>query len=291
MMINKLFKIPYVTIAHGIDVWNLKGLKLKGLANSFKILSVSNYTKQRILQQLTNYPEKNIFILPDTFAPERFKPAPKPEYLMKRWNIKNGDRVILTIARLSKSEQYKGYDKVLLALSQLLNPSTSTLTSTSTFPSQLPNFKYIIGGCGDDMPRIKSLIRKLNLEEYVILPGFIPDEELIDYYNLCDVFVMPSKKEGFGIVFLEALACGKPVICGNKDGSVDAVLGGEVGTLVDPDNIDKIASAIINVLKGDADKRLLNEKYLRKRVIEAYGFDKFKERVRLLMEKGQENEL
>jgi glycosyltransferase involved in cell wall biosynthesis len=94
---------------------------------------------------------------------------------------------------------------------------------------------------------------------------------------------MPSKGEGFGIVFLEALACGKPVIAGNKDGSRDALLDGELGILVDPDNIDEIAETIVKVLKKDVPEKLLDGKYLRKRVLEVYGFDKFKERVRDLL--------
>jgi len=124
---------------------------------------------------------------------------------------------------------------------------------------EIPNAKYILGGSGDDVGRIKNLIRDNNLHEKVILTGFIPDEEIVDYYNLCDVFVMASRKEGFGIVFIEALACSKPVIAGNKDGSVDALLNGELGVSVDPDNIEEISRAIIKVLKGEADKRLLME--------------------------------
>lgn len=273
MIINRIFKIPYFTIAYGIDVWNLNGLKLCGLANSSKILSVSNYTKQRILRQLINYPEKDIFILPTTFDLEKFKPGPKPEYLMKKLNIKDDEKVILTIARLSKSEKYKGYDKVIITMNDIVK--------------EIPNVKYIVGGSGDDFERIKDLIRNYHLEGKVILTGFIPDEEIVDYYNLCDVFVMPSKGEGFGIVFLEALACGKPVICGNKDGSVDAVLNGEIGILINPDNVDEIAQAIVKVLKGNVEKKFLDGEYLRKRIIEAYGFDKFKERVKEVIERAR----
>jgi len=271
MIINRIFKIPYFTIAHGIDVWNLNGLKFCGLANSSKILSVSNYTKQRILRQLINYPEKDIFILPNTFDSERFKPGPKPDYLMKRWDIKDDEKVILTIARLLKSEKYKGYDKVIITMNDIVK--------------EIPNVKYIVGGSGDDVERIKDLIKNYHWEGKVILTGFIPDEEIVDYYNLCDVFVMPSKKEGFGIVFLEALACGKPVIAGNKDGSIDAVLGGDVGILIDPDNLSAIKQAIINVLKRNCEPRLLDKGYLRKRILNEFGFQKFKERLTTVLSK------
>lgn len=95
---------------------------------------------------------------------------------------------------------------------------------------------------------------------------------------------MPSKFESFGFVFLEALACGKPVICGDKDGSVDALLDGELGILVNPDNIDQIAEAIIRVLSRKVPERLLDGNYLRERVIEEYGVERLKERVEQIIE-------
>ena len=143
----------------------------------------------------------------------------------------------------------------------------------------------LVGGSGDDVERIKDLIRNYHLEGKVILAGYIPDEKVVDYYNLCDVFVMPSKGEGFGIVFLEALACGKPVIAGNKDGSIDAVLGGDVGILIDPDNLSAIKQAIINVLKRNCEPRLLDKGYLRKRILNEFGFQKFKERLTTVLSK------
>jgi glycosyltransferase involved in cell wall biosynthesis len=147
----------------------------------------------------------------------------------------------------------------------------------------VPNAVYILGGAGDDLPRVKSMVKEKSLEEKVILTGFIPDEELVDYYNLCDVFVMPSKGEGFGIVFIEALACGKPVIAGNQDGSRDAVLDGECGILVNPDKLEEIAESIIKVFKKEVSGKILDGRYLRKRVLEAYGFDRFKEKVKNLL--------
>ena len=90
---------------------------------------------------------------------------------------------------------------------------------------------------------------------------------------------MPSKKEGFGYVFLEALACGKPVIAGNCDGSRDPLLDGELGQLVDPDNVDEVADAIRRVVDNSLDGRLLDGAYLRRRVVEEFGIDRFNQRV------------
>src|SRR5262249_26054671 len=143
--------------------------------------------------------------------------------------------VILTVARLAEPERYKGYDRVLAAL-----PAVR---------AAVPNVHYILVGRGPDSKRIRRLIHELKLEESVTMTGFVRDHELCDHYNLCDVFAMPSKGEGFGIVYLEALACGRPVLAGNKDASAEPLLNGELGVLVDPDNVEEIASALKQILQ------------------------------------------
>jgi glycosyltransferase involved in cell wall biosynthesis len=131
-------------------------------------------------------------------------------------------------------------------------------------------------GKGSDRPRIEKLIAEVGVSEAVILAGFVPDDELAEHYNLCDIFAMPSLGEGFGIVYLEALACGKPVLAGNKDGSRDAVADGELGLLVDPENTAEIAAEIIRVLRRKHSHPILfNPEALRQRVIELFGFEAF----------------
>jgi glycosyltransferase involved in cell wall biosynthesis len=88
---------------------------------------------------------------------------------------------------------------------------------------------------------------------------------------------MPSKGEGFGIVFLEALGCGRPVIAGNKDGSVDAVLGGRIGALIDPDNVAELEATVTQLLRGTHPNRtLFAPDELRRRAMEAYGYEQFR---------------
>jgi len=122
------------------------------------------------------------------------------------------------------------------------------------------------------------LITKLNLQECVTLTGFVADDELCDHYNLCDVFAMPSKGEGFGIVYLEALACGKPTLGGNQDGAIDALCHGELGALVDPDDIGVIAQTLIQILQGTYPHLIMYQpEILRQKVIDAFGFERFKQ--------------
>jgi glycosyltransferase involved in cell wall biosynthesis len=268
-VLKRLFDLDYMVITYGIDAVNIKSrLKRLALKETQLILSISDFTKKKIIEQI---PELNgkIYILPPAVDNNEFHPKKRKAELVNKYGL-NGKKVILTVARLSLSEKCKGYDKVIMAMKDVVK--------------EIPDVKYLIGGSGDDVDRIKGLIKDNGLMDKVILTGFVPNEDIVDYYNLCDVFVMPSKQEGFGIVFLEALACGKPVIAGNKDGSKEPLLDGELGILVDPDNMDEISHAIIKVLKKEVPKRLLDSRYLRKTVLEVYGFYRFRERVNMFIE-------
>jgi glycosyltransferase involved in cell wall biosynthesis len=132
-------------------------------------------------------------------------------------------------------------------------------------------------GKGSDRPRIEQLINQLNLQDCVTLTGFVPDDELCAHYNLCDVFALPSKSEGFGIVYLEALACGKPTLGGNQDGAIDALCHGELGVLVDPDDVGAITQTLIQILQGTYLHPILYKPgILRQKVIDNFGFERFK---------------
>lgn len=265
---KKIFNKNYLILTHGIEAWDIKdNFKIKALKEAKIIITVSNFTKEKIIFKLPELQNK-IFILPNSVDGEEFKPQNKPLNLLQKYNLTD-EKIILTTARLSKSEGYKGYDKIIKALPNIIK--------------KIPKSKYFLVGSGDDISRLRKLIDDLNLDNDVIMPGFVSDNDLVDYYNLADVFVMPSKGEGFGIVFLEALACGKPVIAGNIDGSVDAVLNGELGILVNPDNVDEISEAIIKTLKKEVPEKILDSEYLRKRILETYGLDKFKEKVKNLI--------
>jgi glycosyltransferase involved in cell wall biosynthesis len=262
--LKRLTGIPYWTVAHGVDAWDIKSPSLqRALHHADRILSVSEYTRDRLLKE-QNIDPKKISILPNTFDANLFKIAPKPVELLTRYNLTPEQPVILTLGRLSKLEQYKGYDKILASLPQIRQT--------------IPNVHYIIAGKGDDRSRVENLIAELNLQDCVTLAGFIPDAELCQHYNLCDVFAMPSKGEGFGIVYLEALACGKPTLGGNKDGALDALCHGELGALVDPDNVDEIAQTLIQILQGKYSHPIMYQpEILRKRSIEIFGFQRFQQ--------------
>lgn len=268
--LKRLTGIPYWTVAHGVDAWEIDRSTLQtALKSADRILAVSNYTRDRLIEE-QNLDPRRISLLPNTFDASRFKIASKPQQLLERYQLTFEQPVILTVARLDSTERYKGYDQILKAL--------------PTIRQTIPNIHYMIVGKGSDRPRVEKLIADLDLQDCVTLAGFIPDEELNDHYNLCDAFAMPSKGEGFGIVYLEALACGKPTLGGDRDGAIDALCHGELGILVDPDDIGAIAQNLIQILQGTHSHPLIYQpEVLRQKVIDTFGFAQFQKTLKGLM--------
>lgn len=269
--LHRFTGIPYWILVYGVDAWMVEDKwKIAALHTAEKIVSISGYTRDRLIKE-QNLPFDKIPLLPVTFDASRFEISPKPDYLLKRYGLKPEQPVILTVTRLSSEDGYKGYDQILQALPEIRR--------------QLPDVHYILVGKGNDRPRIEQLVAQLHLQDCVTLAGFIPDNEIGDHYNLCNVFAMPSKGEGFGIVYLEALACGKPTLGGNQDGAIDALCNGTLGALVEPDNVGAIAQTIVQILQGTYPNPLIYQpEALRQKVIDTFGFERFKQTLAELMQ-------
>lgn len=261
-------KTKLVLMAHGIEVWEpLSSWKKRMLNKCDQLFTVSNFTKHKIMEK-QGYPEHKLKVLNNCLDP--FLPLPaqheKQAILMERYQVSPGDIVLMTLTRLSSKEKYKGYDTVLYSVKEL--------------KAQYPTLKYLIGGKYDtaEKNRLDTIIGQLGLQEAIIFPGFIAEEELSAHFQMADIYIMPSKKEGFGIVFIEALYYGKPVIAGNKDGSADALCNGKFGLLVNPDESCEITNAIATVL---ADKN----KYIPKlqEVTDKFSFSVYKENLEALL--------
>ena len=236
----KFFKpsVKLVLLAHGIEVWKPLGwLKKRMLHKCDLILAVSHFTREKMIQ-LHGLNENKCRVLNNSLDPFLERPLIKEKdtALLGRYGLQPHHKVLLTVARMADTELYKGYDKVIEALALLVKEDAS--------------LRYLlVGKYGDaEKKRLDALIEKLGLSAIVKFAGFVPDAELADHFNLADIFIMPSEKEGFGIVFIEAMFYGKPVIAGNKDGSVDALCNGELGLLVDPGSVEEIGAAIKKML-------------------------------------------
>jgi phosphatidylinositol alpha-1,6-mannosyltransferase len=225
-------------IAHGIEVWRpLSLLKKRLLKLCDKILCVSHYTKEEMIRwhkvDLAVCSVLNNAVDPFMKLPVTFQ---KPQRLLDKYQLSPNAPILFTLTRLASTEQYKGHEQVIKVINKL--------------KPQFPGIKYILAGQSDatEKIRIKELVVEYQVENQVILTGFIAEAELADHFLLAELFVLPSKKEGFGIVFIEALACGLPVVCGNADGSVDAIRNGELGKAIKADNLDELEKAITECL-------------------------------------------
>ncbi len=269
--LKRLTGIPYWAVAHGFEAWNVQRPALRrALAHADKILAVSSYTRNRLVQEQALAPER-VSLLPNTFDAQRFQVAAKPAHLLERYQLTADQPIILTVNRLAAGEAYHPYDRVLAALPQIRQV--------------IPNVHYLIVGQGDDRQRLEQLIVDRQLQHCVTLAGFVSDADLPAYYNLCDVFAMPSKLEGFGIVFLEAMASGKPVLGSNQDGGIDALTQGRLGALVNPDDTAAIAQTLVQILQGHSSNPLLYQpEALRQAAIATFGNEPFKQTLAQLLQ-------
>lgn len=232
-----------VTIVHGLEVTRkMSALKRKWLERTLRgndlVVSVSHFTRQRIVQKYPINP-KQVVVFPNGVDPTVFSPAPDAPILRERLGLAD-EKIVLTLARVVKR---KGHDQVIRALPAVRK--------------KIPNLKYIIAGNWNEKyyRELRQLVADQRLQDMVLFTGYVPPSEVKYFYQLCDVYVMPSRElrdkgdtEGFGITFLEANACEKPVIGGNSGGVGDAIVDGQTGFLVDPLNVDEIAEKLTLLL-------------------------------------------
>jgi phosphatidyl-myo-inositol dimannoside synthase len=220
------------------------------------IVCISSVTRDR-LAAWSRYAGP-LYLLPNAVHLDSYGIRPKRPDLVARYGLA-GRRVLLTVGRLAGQERYKGFDEVLEVLGEL--------------PSDVV---YLIAGGGTDAPRLRRRAVDLGVAARVVFTGIFPEEEKCDLYNLADVYVMPSRAEGFGFVFLEAMACGVPVIASKYDGGRDALLAGRLGTLVDPSNPAEVRAAIQDMLRN-GQRRVPAE-------LEHFSFANFRNRLEAIVE-------
>ena len=230
----RTLKVPYTVLTYGKEVWQpLPTKDSKALAAADRIWTISRYSRD-LACGANDISQDKFDMLPCVVDGTAFKPGQPPNKLTEQYQLQ-GSRVLTTVARLWKGDIYKGVDVTIRALPKIA--------------AVFPNVKYVVIGRGDDQPRLAQLAADLGVADRVVFAGFIPDEALMDHYRLADVYVMPSK-EGFGIVYLEAMACGVPTIAGDDDGSADPLQDGRAGWQVPHRNPEAVAAACIEALSG-----------------------------------------
>lgn len=247
MIVSKLFGIPYFVAIHGLDAVIAQKTKIPKafliltLKNSKKVIALGSYQRISLLQ--LGIQEEKINVVPEGVDLEKFNPNIDSSDIIEKYG--DGNKIVLTVSRLVKR---KGHDMVIKALPDVLK--------------KVPDVRYLIVGTGPEESNLKRMTEDLGLREHVVFTGFVPESDLPKYYNACDVFIMANREingdiEGFGIVFLEANACCKPVIGGKSGGTMDAIENGKTGFLVNPLNVEEISNALITLLTdSDLSERL-----------------------------------
>lgn len=257
-LLARLRSARLVLVIHGIEAWRRSPSPvvnwLSGQVDA--VISVSRFSAERFLSW-SRLPADSVFILPNCVDVERFKPQPKDPALIAS-NGLGASKLLMTVGRLAANERYKGFDEVIELMPHLLR--------------RHPDLKYMIVGDGPDRPRLEALARAHSISDKVIFAGRISEDDKVDYYNLADVYVMPSSGEGFGIVLIEAAACGVPVVGSSIDGSREALLDGKLGRLVDPADVVGLYEAIAAALDKERSGGRIGE-------VETFSRERFVDRV------------
>jgi glycosyltransferase involved in cell wall biosynthesis len=264
--------VPYWAWTYGMDVWGEWTLGMRaGLCNASQLVAISHYTRDSVRRRL---PDKEVLVIPNAIDVDHFRPIEMPE---------REEIVLLTVGRLSSQARHKGHDVVIQALPRIQSGSSRPVV-------------YHIAGTGDDVPRLRRIAKKMKVEASVRFLGYVPEDELVSTYNQCDVFVMPSRLErqpngllggeGFGFVFIEAAACGKPVVGSNQGGAAEAVAHGVTGFTVDPTSVDEVVDAVC-LLLGNTDLAYRMGNAGRRYAVQDFSLASFDRRIaRLLQESG-----
>ena len=266
LLLSKIFNLPLFIEIQGLEImkgqvsplWRL-ALRVM-ISNCFKIICLGNFQEENVLKM--NISKNKIYTTPEGCDYKHFIKTRDLEDIRNKHQLQ-GKKVILTVGHLVKR---KGHDVVIKSLPEVLK--------------KVPDLVYLIVGKpanSNQILRLKRIVNSLGLEKNVIFVGYVSYDDLAKYYQVSDLFVMVSREidgdlEGFGIVYLEANACGLPVIGGLSGGISHAVLDNKTGLLVNPLDIEAISSSIIELLLDTKlNKKLGN--YARERVINELNYE------------------
>ena len=221
---------------YGLEVWGAQASRWRPfLSRLDRVVSISQFTAGEVSRAGVTSP---VSVVPCSVDASVFTPTPTPERIRR-------DQVLIC-GRMSSTERYKGHEVLFESL------------AVAEYLLGRPVHLRVVGG-GDDEARLRGIVRTRGLEERVTFSGQIPLGQLVDAYRHCGVFCMPSpverrargywSGEGFGIVYIEAAACGRPVIASSEGGAPETLAPGKSGLLADPRSPDAVGTAIAKVLQ------------------------------------------
>ncbi len=265
-LLARLCRAPMVSFIYGVDAWEpLSSARRRALAASDLILSISRFTA-RCATAANGLPEGRIHILHNCLDPQMQIQHPSSTCGGDAGADRNLEaRSLLTVARITLAEKYKGHEVVIGALPALLE--------------RFPDLIYNVVGDGDGRRDLEDLARKLGVSGSVRFHGVVKDEELVRFYREATVFIMPSRREGFGFVFIEAMLQGTPAIGGTVDATPEVIAPGRTGLLVNPGSEAEVVQAVSLLLDDSGLCRRMGQA-AQQDVLERFGFGLFSHTLR-----------
>lgn len=265
-LIGKLFRIPQIMTSHGADIQKDKEIGYGARLN--KIASIIIWFTLKIADSVT--------VLNKTMIKDAIDAGSNLSKIKLVYNGINLEKITF-LGGTDILQQYKitKGDFIVFYLGRL-HPKKCPDDLVKAFPKvvkKVPNARLIFAGKGEEESKLKGLVSDLNLDDKVIFAGFISEDEKWDLLKNCDVFVLPSVVEAFGITIIEAMACEKPVIATDVGPFPEIIMDGETGLLVPVHSPDELADAIIELALDD-DKRKGMGKMARKEVEERFDINK-----------------
>lgn len=255
-IVRRLYGRRYITFAYAYEFLkfspgSMLGRLIRRVYNgATAVIAISGFTRDKLIEYGVD--SRGVRVVHPGASPATLRSAEEVDGLRHRFVLEN-TRVILAVGRLIER---KGHRSLVAAMPRILDA--------------VPNAHLVIVGQGPTMSACSRLARELGIRDGVTFAGRLDDADVAGLYQLCDVFALPTghgergQVEGFGLVFAEAHAYGRPVVAGRSGGVVEAVLDGETGLLVEPGDSEAVADAIVAILEDEALAKRLGENGLRR---------------------------
>ncbi len=251
-----------IVAAHGVEIWRpLSLLRRKALRRADIVTVPSSDTAQKLVAN-QNIPTARIQQLPWPLDPEFYDLSHRPEVPQPPAEFPKG-QTVLSVGRWAANERYKGADLLIGAVGEL--------------STDFPELHLVLVGSGDDLPRLRQIVEALDLSSKVHFFTELSRQQLAGCYAAAEIFALPSTGEGFGLVFLEAMAFGKPVIGTKMGGIPDVVEDRRDGLLIEP-MVHALSDALKNLLSNSACRRELGRR-AKERVEREFTFERFQQRL------------
>lgn len=264
MLVAKEYKKPLVVTIHGKDFYKtiFRNEKCKGniekvICFSTKTIVVSNILKN-IGKDNLNIEKNKLNVIPNGIDLKKLKTGNINDSFDEQYRNK---RIFLSVGYLIMR---KAHRYVIEALSKLI--------------LKYPNIIYLIGGDGPEENNLKKLAKKEGLEKLIKFFGRLNHQEVMRLMRSCDIFILPSWNEAFGVVYLEAMANGKPVIACRGEGIDGIIKDKETGILVKPKDVDSLVKAMDYLLSNLDEARDIGKR-ARKLVLKNYSWEKSAEKI------------